>query len=59
MMNKTESDRIHELCSMIAVEQDRGKFLELVSELNHILERNDQRMKELHNHPAKGDHLGN
>jgi len=58
MMNKTESDRIHELCSMIAVEQDRRKFLELVSELNHILERNDQRLKELDHHPAKGNHLG-
>jgi hypothetical protein len=45
MMNKTESDRIHELCSLIAVEQDRHKFLELVGELNHILEVNDERLK--------------
>jgi hypothetical protein len=45
MMNKTESDRIHELCSLIAVEQDRHKFLELVGELNRILEMNDQRLK--------------
>jgi hypothetical protein len=36
-MNKTESDRIHELCSLIAVEQDRQKFLELCEELNRIL----------------------
>jgi hypothetical protein len=45
MMNKTESDRIHELCSLIAVEPDRHKFLELVGELNRILEANDQRLK--------------
>jgi hypothetical protein len=45
MMNKSESDRIHELCSLIAVEQDRHKFLELVGELNRILEANDQRLK--------------
>ena len=45
MMNKAESDRIHELCSLIAVEQDRRKFLELVGELNRILEVNDQRLK--------------
>lgn len=44
-MNKRESDRIHELCSLIAVEQDRRKFLELVGELNRILEANDQRLK--------------
>jgi hypothetical protein len=46
MMNKAESDRIHELCSLIAVEPDRRKFLELVAELNRILEVNDQRFKD-------------
>ena len=45
MMNKKESDRIHELCSLIAIEQDRQKFLDLVGELNRILEMNDQRLK--------------
>jgi hypothetical protein len=45
-MNKFDSDRIHELCSLIAVEQDREKFIELVDELNRILE-------------AKGDRLQN
>ncbi len=44
VMNKTESDGIHELCSLIAVEQDRRKFLEPVRELNRILEVNDQRL---------------
>jgi hypothetical protein len=45
MMNKGESERIHELCSLIALEPDRNKFLELVGELNRILEANDQRLK--------------
>ena len=44
-MNKAESDRIHELCSLIATEQDRHRFLELVGELNRILEANDLRLK--------------
>jgi len=36
-MNKADSDRIHELCSLIAVEQNRQRFLKLVEELNRIL----------------------
>jgi hypothetical protein len=36
-MNKGESERIQELCSRIAVEQDRNKFLKLCEELNHLL----------------------
>jgi hypothetical protein len=36
-MNKADSDRIHELCSLIAVEQDRHKFLQLCEELNRVL----------------------
>jgi len=55
MMNRTESARIHELCSLIAVEQDRSKFLELVGELNRILEANDQRF----NDQLKGNEVGN
>lgn len=45
MMHRTENDRIHELCSLIAVEEDRSKFLELVGELNRILETKDERLK--------------
>ena len=45
MINKAETDRIRELCSLIAVEQNRRKFLELVGELNRILEANDQSLK--------------
>jgi hypothetical protein len=36
-MNKSESERIQELCSLIAVEQNREKFLKLVQELNQLL----------------------
>jgi hypothetical protein len=45
-MNKIESDRIHELCSLIAVEQDRHKFLDLVKELNHILGNKEARLQD-------------
>ena len=44
-MNKADSDRIHELCSLIAAEQDRQKFLELCKELNRILSAMDQRLR--------------
>jgi hypothetical protein len=44
-MKKADSDRIHELCSLIAVEQDREKFLTLVEELNRILEAKDARLQ--------------
>lgn len=36
-MNQADRNRIHELCSLIAVEQDREKFLSLVEELNCLL----------------------
>jgi|HubBroStandDraft_5_1064220.scaffolds.fasta_scaffold140180_2 hypothetical protein len=36
-MNKAESERIHELCERVAVEQDHKKFLELVQELHRLL----------------------
>jgi hypothetical protein len=45
-MNKAESDRIHELCSLIAVEHDRAKFIELVDELNRILEAKGERLQD-------------
>jgi hypothetical protein len=44
-MNKEDSDRIHELCSLIAVEHDRQKFLNLVEELNRILSAQDRRLQ--------------
>jgi hypothetical protein len=44
-MNKADSDRIHELCSLIAVEQDRQKFLQLCEELNRILTVKRERLE--------------
>ena len=44
-MNKADSERIHELCSLIAVEQDRQKFLELCEELNRILGAKRERLQ--------------
>jgi hypothetical protein len=43
-MNQEESDKIHDLCSRIAVEHDHKKFLALVEELNRILSRPDHRL---------------
>lgn len=45
-MNQSDSDRIQELCSKIAVEQDRQKFLQLVQELNRVLSVKDGRLHE-------------
>jgi len=44
-MNKNESDRIHELCSLIAVESDHKRFLRLVEELNRILSAQDKHLQ--------------
>ena len=44
-MNKADSDRVHELCSLIAEEQDREKFLDLVRELNRMLSEKDERLR--------------
>ena len=44
-MNKADSDRIHELCSLIAMEQDRQKFLQLCEELNRILAVKRERLQ--------------
>jgi hypothetical protein len=45
-MNQRDSERIQELCSLIAVEQDRGKFLALVEELNRILSNQEHGLKQ-------------
>jgi hypothetical protein len=54
-MNKDESDRIHELCSLIAVEQDRKTFLTLVEELNRILSSEDRRLQKTQNQDQEKD----
>jgi hypothetical protein len=45
-MNKSESDRIQDLCAQIAVEQDRAKFLKLVQELNRVLSTRDSQQND-------------
>jgi hypothetical protein len=45
MMNEADTARIRELCSLIAQEQDRHKFLELVEEMNRSLDTKDLRLK--------------
>jgi len=44
-MNHPEFDRIHELCSLIAVEQDRAEFIALVEELKRILDAQGERLQ--------------
>ena len=44
-MNKADSNRIQELCALIAVEKSRDKFLILVEELNKILAAKDDRLR--------------
>ena len=45
MTEKSDNARIHELCCLIAVEQDQQKCLKLVDELNQLLDGDDQRLK--------------
>lgn len=54
-MNQADNDRIHELCSLIAVEQDRQKFLQLVQELNDILSNKEKRLEKNELSHRKGD----
>jgi hypothetical protein len=44
-MNKADTERIQQLCSLIAVEKNRHTFLALVEELNRILAAKDRRLK--------------
>jgi hypothetical protein len=44
-MHKQDSDRIHELCSLIEHEQNAEKFLILVKELNRILTANSAKLQ--------------
>src|SRR5271155_368107 len=44
-MNKAESERIHELCSRIVVEQDQQEFLKLCEELNRMLSTKHERLQ--------------
>jgi hypothetical protein len=45
MTNDADRDRIRELCSLIAVEQDRHKLLWLIEKLSLILGAKDNHVK--------------
>ena len=45
MINDADRDRIRELCSLIAVQQDRQKLLQLIEELSLILGAKDDHLK--------------
>ena len=45
MINDADRDRIRELCSLIAVQQDRQKLLRLIEELSLILGAKDECLK--------------
>jgi len=58
-MNKSDSNRIHELCSMIATEQAPEKFRRLVEELNHLLNKKEDRLLHQDHSPVDDPPLGN
>jgi hypothetical protein len=45
MVNEADRDRIRELCSLIAVEENRHRLLELIEELSLTLDAKQQRLK--------------
>ena len=46
MMKEADSDRIRELCSVIAVEQNHDKLVQFIEELGRLLAAKDeQRVK--------------
>jgi hypothetical protein len=48
-MSPEERERVHKICAQVQVEQDRQRFTELITELNRILERKEQRLEEREN----------
>lgn len=61
-MKKDERDRFEELCALIAVEQDRKQFMELVEELNRLLSVKDHRLQDepaRQNDDPRNDDRGN
>jgi hypothetical protein len=45
-MTSPENNRIHELCSLIAVEENRQRFQKLCEELNRILSAKEERLQD-------------
>ena len=50
LMKPDERERMYQLCAMIEKEQDHGKFLRLIQELNELLERKEQRLEDRTRH---------
>jgi hypothetical protein len=46
IMNADEQDRMKELCTAIAGEQDSHRLIGLVEELNRLLARKEERLKQ-------------
>ncbi len=44
-INDADRDRIRELCSLIAAQQDRHKLLQLIEELSFVLGAKEERLK--------------
>ncbi|HVN22268.1 MAG TPA: hypothetical protein VMU05_26005 [Dongiaceae bacterium] len=44
-MREDERNRMYELCALIEKEKDHHRFLLLIEELNHLLERKEQRLE--------------
>lgn len=45
-MTPEERERMYEICSKLQVEQDSNTFTQLMTELNNLLERKEQRLQE-------------
>ena len=45
MINDADRDRIRELCSLIAVEQNQPKLLQLIEELSRHIDAKDEGLK--------------
>ena len=45
-MNSDSKERWMQLCEQAAVEQDPRKLLELVAEINRVLEKREDRLKD-------------
>ena len=45
MINDADRDRIRELCSLIAVEQDRQRLLKLIEELSRHIDAKDEGLR--------------
>jgi hypothetical protein len=45
-MKEADRDRVRELCSVIAVEQNHHKLLQLIEELSHLIgAKNEERLE--------------